>query len=170
VGLGIAYYSLRKYSEAVEALCQAVDLDPKDTRGLDFLGKMYDVAPQLSDEVTKRLARFVELYPENAAAAYYYALSLRRRSLSLAVDTKRAEALLKRAVELDPKFADAHYELGLMYDDEKQVDKAVHEFEIAVRLRPDLSKAHYRLARLYQKQGKSDLAEKELHAFEALKK
>jgi Tfp pilus assembly protein PilF len=57
-----------------------------------------------------------------------------------------------------------------MYEDEKQVDKAVHEFEIAVRLRPDLSKAHYRLARLYQKQGKSALAEKELRAFEVLKK
>jgi tetratricopeptide (TPR) repeat protein len=170
VGLGIAYYSLRKYTDAVEALCQAVDLDPKDTRALDFLGKMYDVAPELSDEVTRRLARFVELYPGNAAAAYYYALSLQRRSLSAAVDTKRAEALLKRAVELDPKFADAHYELGLMYEDEKQVDKAVHEFEIAVRLRPDLSKAHYRLARLYQKQGKSALAEKELRAFEVLKK
>ena len=77
VGLGIAHYSLGQYDDAVETLCQAVDLDPKDTKALDFLGKMYDVSPQFADEVTKRLARFVQLYPENAAANYYYGLSLR---------------------------------------------------------------------------------------------
>ncbi|PYT30988.1 MAG: hypothetical protein DMG57_06525 [Acidobacteria bacterium] len=44
VGLGIAHYSLGQYDDAVETLCQAVDLDPKDTKALDFLGKMYDVS------------------------------------------------------------------------------------------------------------------------------
>ncbi len=172
VGLGIAYYSLGKYSDAVESLCQAVDLDPKDTRALEFLGKMYDVAPQLSAEVTSRLARFAELYPENAAAAYYYALSLRGRNVPSPAgqDMAQAETLLKRAVKLDPNFAEAHYELGLLYEDEQQEAGAMREFELAVRLRPDFAKAHYRLARIYRKQGKSDLAEKEYRAFEALKK
>lgn len=172
VGLGIAYYSLGKYNEAVESLCRAVDLDPTDTRALDFFGKMYDVAPQLSAEVTGRLARFAELYPENAAVAYYYALSLRERNLSSSADRDiaQAEALLKRAVKLDPNFAEAHYELGLLYEDEQQEAGAMREYELAAKLRPDFAKAHYRLARLYRKQGKSELAEKEYRAFEALKK
>jgi tetratricopeptide (TPR) repeat protein len=55
VGLGVGDYSLGRYDEAVQALCQAVDLDPRDTKALDFLGKMYDVSPQYADEVTKRL-------------------------------------------------------------------------------------------------------------------
>jgi tetratricopeptide (TPR) repeat protein len=172
VGLGIAYYSLGKYGDAVESLCRAVDLDPKDTRALDVLGKMYDVAPQLSAEVSTRLARFAELYPDNAAAAYYYALSLRGRNVSSAAawDMAQAEALLKRAVKLDPNFAEAHYELALLYEDQQQEVSAMREFETAVKLRPDFAKAHYRLARLYRKQGKSELAEKEYRAFEALKK
>ena len=80
VGLGVALYSLGRYDKAIEALCQAVDLDPKDTKALDFLGKMYDVAPEQADNVTSRLARFAKLYPDNAGANYYYALSLRRRT------------------------------------------------------------------------------------------
>ena len=63
VGLGVADYSLGQYDRAVEALCQAVDLDPRDTKALDFLGKMYDISPAYADEVTKRLAGFVKSYP-----------------------------------------------------------------------------------------------------------
>src|SRR5260370_22485783 len=74
VGLGIAHYSLGQYDDAVATLCQAVDLDPKDTKALDFLGKMYDVSPQFADEVTRRLAHIVQIHPDNAAANYYYAL------------------------------------------------------------------------------------------------
>src|ERR1700719_4509450 len=36
VALGVAHYSLGPYDQALEALCEAVDLDPKDTRALDF--------------------------------------------------------------------------------------------------------------------------------------
>jgi tetratricopeptide (TPR) repeat protein len=171
VGLGITHYSLGQYDDAVETLCQAVDLDPKDTKALDFLGKMYDVSPQFADEVTKRLARFVQLYPDNAAANYYYALSLRKRVLSPGSNASQADAemLLLRAVKLNPAYADAHYELGLLYEDRKQDAKAIHEYQLAAKLRSDLSKAHYHLGRLYQKNGQPALAQKEFDAFEALK-
>ena len=74
VGLGVALYSTGNYTEAVKTLCRAVDLDPADTKALDFLGKMYDVAPELTGEVTSRLAHYAELYPNNPSANYYYAL------------------------------------------------------------------------------------------------
>ena len=80
VGLGVAQYSLGQYHEAVETLCHAVDLNPKDGRALEFLGKIYDVAPGLTGEVTNRLEHFAKLYPDSASANYYYALSLRTRT------------------------------------------------------------------------------------------
>lgn len=171
VALGVAHYSLGQYDQALDALCQAVDLDPKDTRALDFLGKMYDIAPDKAEEVTKRLARFAREYPNNAAANYYYALSLRRRTTqghSAGAD-KEAGKLLQQATRLKPDWADPHYQLGLLYEDERQPANAIHEYQIAVRLQPNFAKAHYRLARLYEKNGQTQLAQSEFHAFEALK-
>ncbi len=175
VGLGIAYYSLGQYEQAVQTLCDAVDLNPRDVKALDFLGKMYDVAPEYADEVTKRLARFATLYPENSAANYYYALSLRRRGSTGTgmsdVDngSREAEKYLLRTLELRPDFADAHYELGLLYEDEKRARDAIRQFELATKSAPDLLKAHYRLAQLYQQSGQSELARKEFQAVKALK-
>jgi tetratricopeptide (TPR) repeat protein len=171
VALGVAHYSLGQYDQALEALCQAVDLDPKDTRALDFLGKMYDVAPEKAGEVTRRLARFAGEYPNNAAANYYYALSLRRRTTGAhsASLEREAERFLLRATKLSPEWPDPHYQLGLLYEDESLEDNAIREYQVAVRLRPELAKAHYRLARLYEKKGQRELAQTELHAFEALK-
>ncbi len=171
VALGVAHYSLGQYDQAIEALCKAVDLNPRDTRALDFLGKMYDVAPDKADEVTRRLARFAHEYPDNAAANYYYALSLRKRTTQGGSTATNREAgeFLRKAIRLRPSWADAHYELGLLYEDESQPDNAIHEYEATVRLSPDFAKAHYRLARLYRKKGERQLADAELQAFESLK-
>jgi tetratricopeptide (TPR) repeat protein len=163
VGLGIAHYSLGQYDRAVQALCEAVDLDPKDVKALDFLGKMYDISPQYAGEVTKRLEHFAKVYPGNSAANYYYALSLR--------DAKKdgAEKYLVKALEVKPDFAAAHYELGVLYEEEMRDSEAIHQYELAIHYAPDLLKAHYHLARLYQKAGHEALSQKEFQAVKALK-
>ena len=171
VGLGIAHYSLGQYDAAVEALCEAVDFDPKDTKALDFLGKMYDISPQYADEVTKRLRHFATLYPNNSEANYYYALSLRKRTSSndFKAGQHEAETYLAKAVKLKPEFADAHYELGLLYEDEQRDAEAIRQYEIAATCQPNLLKAHYHLARLYQKQGQKISAEHEFQILKTLK-
>ncbi|PYT30989.1 MAG: hypothetical protein DMG57_06530, partial [Acidobacteria bacterium] len=80
-----------------------------------------------------------------------------------------AETFLLRAVKLNPAYADAHYELGLLYEDRKQDAKAIHEYQLATKLRFDLSKAPCHPGRLYQKDGQPALAQKKFDAFEALK-
>jgi tetratricopeptide (TPR) repeat protein len=171
VGLGVALYSSGQYADAVETLCKAVDLDPADTKALDFLGGMVDVSPELAREVTQRLAHFAELYPNNASANYYYALSLRKRNLTPGLNDPegKVESLLKKAVALRPAFADAHFQLGLLYSDQRQTANAVREFEEAIRLRPDLKAAHYRLAQLYAEQGKAELSRREFQAVRSLR-
>jgi tetratricopeptide (TPR) repeat protein len=163
VGLGIAYYSLSRYADAVETLCQAVDLNPRDTRALEFLGKMRDVAPEMGQDVRRRLHRFAALYPDNAAASYYYGLSLLD-----ADDEAGAEARLLKAVALDPSFAEAHFQLGVLYQKRDEATKAVRELEAAVQLRHGLKAAHYRLAALYNAQGLTERAQRELKIFRAL--
>ena len=163
VGLGVAYYSLGRYAEAVESLCKAVDLDQKDTRALEFLGKMRNVSPELTDDVRKRLARFATLYPENAAANYYYALSL--------VDAEKgneAEKLLAKAIRLRPEWTEAHFQLGVLYQQKEEPVKAIREYETAVRLQPALRAAHYRLGRLYEAQGEAEKARKQIDIYRSL--
>jgi tetratricopeptide (TPR) repeat protein len=171
VGLGIAYYSLGQYDHAVETLCQAVDQDPHDTQALDFLGKMYNVSPHYAKEVAQRMALFAHNYPDNPAADYYFAISLRDRTSGAtpAAEDQKAEALLLKAIKLNFRMTDAHYQLGLLYEDTLNVPKAIREYEIATQQRANFSQAHYRLARLYAKTGKTDLAAHEFALLKTLK-
>ena len=161
VGLGVAEYATGEYPQAVETLCRAVDLDPKDTRALEFLGKMSGVAPQLSGEVSSRLKHFVIVYPANAAANYYYAMSLRASANENEAAPEAAEVYLERAVDEVPTFAAAHYQLGLVKEQHGDLKAAIEQYLEAIRIEPGLRPAHYHLAQLYRKNGQSAAAERE---------
>lgn len=171
VGLGVAQYSTGQYDDAVETLCHAVDLDPADPRALTFLGNMIDVSPKLSAEVRARLKGFVARYPDNPSALYFYARSLLPEDADGETQSKNAaeaEMLLRRAVTLQPVFADAHYRLGLIYQDKRQTQKAIAEYVLAVSQQPGLKAAHYRLAQLYTQQGQKALAKQQYDLVKSL--
>jgi tetratricopeptide (TPR) repeat protein len=170
IGLGIALYSTGQYPAAIEALCRAVDLDPNDTKALGFLGGMYDVAPEMIDEVTRRLAHFVEVYPSNASANYYYALSLWHRvsGPNAATSDPRIEKYLKKAIALDDKLAGAHFQLGVLYSDQQRKPDAIQEFEQAIKYDPENAKYHYRLGQAYQAAGRNEEARKEFQRYHGL--
>jgi Flp pilus assembly protein TadD len=171
VGLGIAQYSRGQYDDAVKTFCRAADLAPSDPRPYQFLGEMYGVSPELAPLITERLERFVRVQPNNALAHYYYAMSLWKGQGAAAAsdDSARIEALLRRAVALDPKLAKAFLQLGILLGDRRAFAEAIVELRHAVRLEPNLSQAHYRLAQAYQRTGQKALAAKELEIFEQLK-
>ncbi len=171
VGMGVALYSLRRYDEAVETLCTAVDLDPADTRALFFIGKMQDVSPAMAGAVRERLAGFASRHPKNAAANYYYALSLWQRfgQEATAGQAAQVEALLKRAAALDPGMSAAHLQLGILYEDTARARLAIQSYRAALRIDPNLGQAHYRLARLYRRAGQKELAERHLAAYRKLR-
>ena len=170
VGLGIAQYSRGQYEDAITSFCQAVDLAPSDPRPYQFLGEMYGVAPDQAPEITRRLARFVAARPRNAMAHLYYALSLWKGQPagSTPPDLPRVEALLRRAVLLDPKLAKASLELGILLSDQQRYKEAVPALRRAAQLDPDQAQAHYRLAQAYQRTGQPALAASELQIFERL--
>lgn len=171
VGLGISQYSRAQYADAVKSFCAAVDLDPSDPRAYQFLGEMYGVAPELSGEVTERLAQFVKAQPRNALAHFHYAMSIWKGQPgdSQAVDVSRVETMLRRAVSLDPRLAKGFLQLGILLSDQRRFKEAIQELKTATRLQPDLAQAHYRLAQAYLRTGQKALAAKELEIFEQLK-
>jgi Flp pilus assembly protein TadD len=170
VGLGIAQYSHGQYEGAVRSFCRAADLSPLDPRPHNFLGEMYGVAPELAHEVSERLARFVKAQPHNALAHFYYAMTLwKGPPAGPPAETREIEALLRRAVALDPTFAKGFLELGILLSDQQRDEEAILQLREAVRLDSNLAQAHYRLAQAYQRTGYKLLAAKELEAFERLK-
>jgi len=167
MGLGITLYARGLYDQAVSALVRATDMMPSDARPYLLLGKAYNASRSQSDEVTKRLERWVELDPKSAHAHYYYALSLWRGGKP-GVNTDRIEHSLQSAVALDPQFADAHLELGALYAERAKYSDAISEYRRALAISPDLAAAHYRLAQAYARTGDSAAAQTELGLYEHL--
>ncbi len=170
VAQGVALYSAGEYDKAVEALCRAVDLDPADQRALYFLGQMYDISLKMAEEVTRRLAHFVEVYPNNATANYYYALSLWKRvsGTNAPASDPRIEKYLKKAVALDNKLAAAHFQLGVLYADQHNDPEALREFERAVEFEPNDDKYRYRLGQAYRSAGQEQKAKEQFRAYAEL--
>lgn len=171
VGLGVALYSQSEYDRAVQSLCEAVDLDPRDPRPLEFLGKMHDVSPQLAAQVSERLKGFVDRYPRNSAAHLYYGLSLWKLEeyQSGTGDLAAAERHLAAAVRLEPRSAEAQLQLGSLYEARKKDGLAAKALEAAVQLDPKSEKALYRLGQVYRRLGRSEDARRAMAAFRRLK-
>jgi len=98
------------------------------------------------------MRRFAELHPENARANYYYARSLGTTAPNLAAP------LLKKAIALDPKFAEAYLQLGIIEADQAA---AISAYRQAIKLNPRFAEAHYRLAQAYAATGEKQKAQQE---------
>jgi tetratricopeptide (TPR) repeat protein len=172
VGLGISLYSANSYDAAVEALCHASDLDPSDPRPYMYLGKMYNVSMGRAEEVAKRMVRFRETNPENALAYYYGALMAWKSSGAgeRGVSLDQVESLLRKSLALDPGFADAHLQLGILFHDQHREQEALEEFQTAVRLNPGGPDAHYRLGQAYFRAGDRKRGQEELQLYDKLHK
>jgi tetratricopeptide (TPR) repeat protein len=171
IGLGMALYSRGNYDEAVKSLLKAADLNPSDPRCYYFLSKAYDSSPSQAEEVIQRFRRFLDLQPQNARAPYYYAMSLwkGRRIEDASLDLAQIEALLKKAVALDPSLAEAHQQLGNLYSDQKKYAEAIPQYLAALEHSPDMADAHYRLGQAYVHTGQKDRAQEQLQIYQGLR-
>jgi tetratricopeptide (TPR) repeat protein len=171
IGLGMALYAHGNYDEAVKSLLRAADLNPSDPSCYLFLSRAYDSSPSQADDVIQRFHRFSELQPRNAQALYYYAMSLwkGRRAQDPGLDLHQIETLLKNSIDLDPKLAEAHLQLGNLYSDQGKYAEAVPEYMQALELNPDLSDAHYRLGQAYVRTGQKESAQEQLQLYQRIR-
>lgn len=168
IGLGIAYYSRGIYDEAVKSLLRGADLNPSDPRCYLFLSKAYDSSPSQADEVIQHFRRFSELQPNDARAQYYYAISLwkGKRTQDHTVDFAQIEAHLRKAITLDPKLSEAHFQLGNLLSDQTHYAEAIPEYLAAIESNSDIPDAHYRLGQAYVHTGQKDKAQAQLAVYQ----
>jgi tetratricopeptide (TPR) repeat protein len=167
-GLAVSEYARGRYDQAVERICQASDVDPHDPAPYMFLGRMQSSEVKHSPDALAKLARFRDLYPDNAFANYYYAVALWNQSSSPtgSETTTRVERLLQKSIALDPKMAVAYLQMGILNASREQLPEAASAFEKAIALDTNLEEAHYRLAQTYRRMGNTAEAQRELEAYQ----
>ncbi len=150
--LGLALIGDRRYSDAIEALDVALDLDPNHLQSHVAKG---DASLKLGDlnESKASYALALKLRPEYAPA-----LDGLARIEEAGAEPDAAIALYQRAIASDAGFAPAYMHLGDLYLGRREYEEAVQLLEEAVSVRPDFADGLNRLAQAYGKLGLETLA------------
>ena len=170
IGLGAAWFARGSYDKAVQRICEASDLNPNDSVPYFFLGKMQRAEPTPSEESVEKLRRFVAQQPKSAEANYYYAVGLwkLRKGPQDTVRTAQVETLLRNVIRLDPKFAAAYLQLGILNSEQRDYPQAISDYQQAIQADPQIEEAHYRLAQAYRQTGEAAKADDELKVYDRI--
>ena len=170
LGAGASLFARGEYDRAVQKISDASDLDPGNPAPYLFLGRMQTAESAPSEKVVAALRRFATQQPDSADANYYYAVGLWKldKAAPDATGTAEIERLLDRAIRLNPQYAAAYLQLGIVEVQQKKASKAIFDLERAVAIDPKLEAAHFRLAQIYRQQGETDRAEAELKIYHQL--
>lgn len=172
VALGGALFAGALYDDAARRLCEASDLDPSQREPYLFMGKIEIAAPDPLTCVEEKLGRFVQLYPDDSLAHYFYAMALWKQA-GTAVDAQHiaaVQAQLLRAVALDPKCADAYLQLGNLSATQRNFKDAVDDYQKAIHANPKLAEAYYRLGVAYDRLGQREQAAQQFALHDAIRK
>jgi len=80
-----------------------------------------------------------------------------------------AESLLRKAIEIAPQSAEAHYLLGQLALQTNHLPEALEQLTQSVQSDPDRSKPHFALSGVYRRMGRPDAAAREFALYEKLK-
>jgi tetratricopeptide (TPR) repeat protein len=166
--LGRLDFDAQQFKAAAANLRKALELDPTFMKAYDNLGLTYEVLAQNDD----------------AIRIYQQALDLNRRqlipspwpplnfgTLLIKLDRlKEAETCLQEALRYEPRFAKAHFQMGLLLEKEKKDEEAIRELSRSAEYDPAYPEPHYILGRIYQRIGDKAKADAEWQTFQKLKK
>lgn len=156
LGLGLALNGLQRYEEAIKVLKDCLRLQPDLSLAFDALGNAYLNSANFEGLMREAVA-YVRRNPEDFRG-YYYQASSRQE---LGQNGEETEALVRRSLELNPRFAAAQLLLGRILLDSDRTEQAASTLEQAVRLREKYAPAHLYLAIAYRRLGRLDDARRE---------
>jgi Flp pilus assembly protein TadD len=161
-------YDDQQFAKAVQSLRRAVELDPGLAKAHDSLGLCYEALGRF-DEAERSWQEAIRLESGQPTRSPWPSLNL-GVMLTRLDRLDAAEARFRESIACDPKFALAHYQLGLALEKRGRTADAVAELEESARLDPTSTEAPYALARVYRRAGDDTKADRALQRFEELKK
>ena len=160
-------YDARAYTPAISRLRRVIELDPNMMRAYNNLGLCYDALGQF-DEAIQSFTRAIELNRRQEQPSAWPPLNLAVSLISLN-RLDEAVARLHEALSYNPKFPQAHYQLGLVLEKERKFEEAIAPLQRAIELDPLYPEPHYTLGRIYQRQGKREEAQEQMEKFKKLR-
>jgi len=112
---------------AIADLEAAVKLKPDDAQYVNNLGVAYRFAKR-NDDAIKAFQKAIELAPNDASFHFSLAVAYRRQTEKNPDMIPQAIAEYEKATSFDPGNAEGWFDLGFMYKQDHQTDKAIGAF------------------------------------------
>ncbi|HZQ43655.1 MAG TPA: multiheme c-type cytochrome [Acidobacteriaceae bacterium] len=156
---GIALLDAQQYAASYAAFQHVAKLRPDYADAYTNMA-IVDIQWERYNDARPKLAKALELSPENARALYYRALVGRNEG-----NLEMTVADLGEVLRQYPKSRDAMRELGFTFYQQHKYSLALKEYEALQASSPDDLAAHYNLAILYRRLGMKDKAAREAATF-----
>ena len=155
---------LGDYERAVKEFLTASALAPQMPKINFFIGQSL-IRLNRFDEAEKAFVRELQVNPADESSKYHQALTLIERKIRPDETMK----LLNEAIALRSDYADAHYQLGKIYLERGETEKAIRQLETAVNSDAKKDYIHYQLSIAYRKASRKEDADRELKLYQELK-
>lgn len=158
------FLMLGSYERAVKEFSQTILLNPNLPKANYLMGQALIRLNRFAD-AEKAFAREAELDPRDFLSKYHLALTLIERKL----ETARAVTLLEEAIALKSDYADARYQLGKIFIEKGEINRAIEQLERAAISDDKKDYIHYQLSIAYRKADRKADADRELQRYQQLK-
>lgn len=155
---------LGDYGKSAEEFRKVVALNPKLEKANYFIGQSL-IRLNRYDQAEKAFSRELEINPNDVLSKYHLALTLIERK----IETEKTIKILEETLALKYDYADARYQLGKIYLEQNNVQKAIEQLEIAVASDGNKDYIHYQLSIAYRKASRKEDADRELKRYQELK-
>ncbi len=155
---------LGDYERAVKEFRNVAALAPTAPKINFFTGQSL-IRLNRYDEAEKAFQKELEINPADESAKYHLALTLIERKIRI----DEAIKLLDEAIATRADYADAHYQLGKIYNERGDYAKAVEQLEAAANADQKKDYIHYQLSIAYRKVSRAEDAARELKLYQELK-
>ena len=146
---GLAWYGMGRKDEAMDSFLAAMDAAPADETVHASVETLLPDAGAKLPQVRERLLRFAAQRPDSPLGPFLLALA----SSSALASAEDQEALLRRAIAIDPNFWPAYFDLHRILRRQGSRPEAIEALETTLRLNPNHAGAHFALAQLYLEAG-----------------
>jgi arylsulfatase A-like enzyme/Tfp pilus assembly protein PilF len=154
--LGLNYYRMRQFPQAVEHLQRVMQLSPEYSLAAFQLGLAYARAGDI-DHAIEALKRALELDATNFSAAYNLGAAYLQKQMMA-----EAASAFRTSVTISADYAPGHRALGEVLLYQGQVDEALSELRRAAELAPRDAGNHAALAKALSAKGLNDEAQEEM--------